>query len=128
VCVCADETGFFPQSALQPLRSSDRPCRSVLSGRRYASGDTWRVDACQSCACLDGQITCFSQTCPILSCNKSVLKKGHCCPICVSGQCADLLSSLVSKHVDDTQLHQGRWIFKCMASGINIYFVFGYPK
>jgi len=98
---CADETGFFPaDGALAPLRSANRGCRSAVTGRRYASGDTWRVDTCQSCACHAGQITCFAQTCPVLACAKSVLKKGHCCPICIAGRLWRLLALVVD-----------RWIF-----------------
>lgn len=82
----ADEDGYLPPSALSPLKTSHRSCRSASSGRRYASGDTWRVDACQSCTCRDGQIHCFSQTCPITPCKRPVLKKGHCCPICTSSK------------------------------------------
>jgi len=85
---CADDAGFFPNSAIQSVKPRNRPCRSTLTGQRYTSGDAWRVDMCQSCTCQNGQIICFSQTCPVLSCNKSVLKKGHCCPICISGQLA----------------------------------------
>lgn len=49
----------------------------------YTHGDTWRVSACQSCMCENGIVHCFSQTCPLLDCQNTVLKKGQCCPSCL---------------------------------------------
>ncbi len=73
----ADDSGVYL------IPHPKRHCQTA-EGSVYRSGDTWRVSACQSCACQDdGQIHCYSQTCPALSCNKSVLKKGQCCPYCL---------------------------------------------
>ena len=55
---------------------------TTSSGTKFTSGDSWRVNACQSCMCQDGQIHCFSQACPLLTCNRTILKKGQCCPYC----------------------------------------------
>uniref|UniRef100_A0A2C9K5C6 VWFC domain-containing protein n=1 Tax=Biomphalaria glabrata TaxID=6526 RepID=A0A2C9K5C6_BIOGL len=57
-------------------------CRSPTS-MMYKHGETWQSTPCQSCTCLDGQIICYNQVCPAVSCNKTVLKKGQCCPTCV---------------------------------------------
>ena len=66
---------------LIPSLGGGRHCTSH-SGSVFSDGDIWRVSACQSCTCRDGQIHCFYQTCPLLTCNKTMLKKGHCCPFC----------------------------------------------
>ncbi|CAL1543997.1 unnamed protein product [Lymnaea stagnalis] len=57
-------------------------CRSSTS-MMYKHGDVWRSTPCQSCTCQDGQIHCYSQMCPPINCNRTVLKKGQCCPTCV---------------------------------------------
>ncbi|ESO01937.1 hypothetical protein HELRODRAFT_161143 [Helobdella robusta] len=62
--------------------TKNRSCYSG-TGAKANHGDSWKVSSCQSCVCRDGSINCFSQTCPILGCSKTVLKKGHCCPSCV---------------------------------------------
>ncbi|XP_064623797.1 cysteine-rich motor neuron 1 protein-like isoform X2 [Lineus longissimus] len=60
---------------------TNQSCSSV-NGGSYRHGDTWRTNPCMSCTCRHGQIHCFSQTCPILKCNNTVLRKGQCCPYC----------------------------------------------
>ena len=69
---------------LVPLPSGRKNKNHCLSaaGVSYSSGDTWRVNGCQSCVCQNGQIHCFSQSCPLLTCNETQLKKGQCCPHC----------------------------------------------
>ena len=52
------------------------------SGTRLDHGDSWKVNACQSCTCTEGQIHCFHQSCPFLRCNKTIMKKGQCCAQC----------------------------------------------
>ncbi len=74
---------IFPEEdgIIFPPVKQNRMCTSS-SGTRFQSGDSWRVNACQSCKCEDGQIHCFSQACPLLTCNHTILKKGQCCPYC----------------------------------------------
>jgi len=52
------------------------------AGAHVSDGDSWRVSACQSCVCRTGQVHCYSQTCHLLTCNKTVMRKGQCCPAC----------------------------------------------
>lgn len=67
------------------LPISDVSARACVtnSGHVFAHHDTWRVTPCQSCVCRDGQIHCFAQTCPALSCGRTRRVKGQCCPKCV---------------------------------------------
>ena len=75
-----DDRSVVPSPGLVPGRG----CKS-LAGVNYSDGDVWRTNPCQSCACIDGQVHCFSQTCPILTCNETVIRKGQCCPVCQTG-------------------------------------------
>nr|XP_018911499.1 PREDICTED: BMP-binding endothelial regulator protein [Bemisia tabaci] len=57
-------------------------------GRTYQNGAVWQVDACKSCACMDGQVKCAQQTCPQLNTpcppnSKLIHDPGQCCPRCV---------------------------------------------
>ncbi|XP_062602927.1 cysteine-rich motor neuron 1 protein-like isoform X3 [Saccostrea cucullata] len=49
----------------------------------YSDGDVWKTNPCQSCTCRSGQVHCVSQVCPAVTCPKSVLRKGSCCPTCL---------------------------------------------
>lgn len=60
-----------------------RTCRSETGGYLYNDGDMWKTNPCQSCTCRNGQVHCFSQVCPTVTCSKSVLRKGSCCPTCL---------------------------------------------
>lgn len=70
---------------LAVLPISDVSARACVtkSGHVVAHHDTWRVTPCQSCVCRDGEIHCFSQTCPVLSCSRTRRVKGQCCSKCV---------------------------------------------
>ncbi|XP_056020805.1 cysteine-rich motor neuron 1 protein-like isoform X2 [Ostrea edulis] len=61
---------------------SKRTCRTD-TGYTYNDGDVWKSNPCQSCTCSSGQVHCFSQVCPSVTCSKSVLRKGSCCPTCL---------------------------------------------
>ncbi|XP_041351860.1 cysteine-rich motor neuron 1 protein-like [Gigantopelta aegis] len=61
---------------------SPRPCKTH-SGMSYKHDDVWKTNPCQSCTCRHGQIHCYSQMCPIVTCHKTVLTKGECCPSCL---------------------------------------------
>ncbi|KAK7488644.1 hypothetical protein BaRGS_00020097, partial [Batillaria attramentaria] len=60
----------------------ERPCKSA-TGVSWQHDQVWWAGPCQSCQCQGGQVTCYSQVCPPLNCNKTVLRKGQCCPTCV---------------------------------------------
>uniref|UniRef100_A0A8C3VXH4 Kielin cysteine rich BMP regulator n=1 Tax=Catagonus wagneri TaxID=51154 RepID=A0A8C3VXH4_9CETA len=55
-------------------------------GQQVASGEHWAVDACSTCSCAAGTVRCYSQRCPLLSCNPDeapALNPGSCCPRCL---------------------------------------------
>nr|XP_060489067.1 kielin/chordin-like protein isoform X8 [Panthera onca] len=55
-------------------------------GRAVASGERWAVDACTTCSCVAGTVSCQSQRCPPLSCGPDeapALSPGSCCPRCL---------------------------------------------
>ncbi len=74
----------------------------TYAGKTYPSGDTFAAgDGCNSCTCLDGNVTCSSQSCPDanpMSCEPSggcpsgpaCGGAGVCCGVgeaCVNGVC-----------------------------------------
>ncbi|KAK6181353.1 hypothetical protein SNE40_009225 [Patella caerulea] len=75
--VCRDVDGDPIIPVLTP-----RPCKTQ-SGMIHKHEAVWQKTPCQSCVCKHGQIHCYSQTCPILDCNKTFLRKGQCCPSCL---------------------------------------------
>ncbi|CAM9692441.1 unnamed protein product [Lampetra fluviatilis] len=56
-------------------------CRSA-SGAMFLAGEAWKRDACTSCACAAGEVTCHAPRCPPATCARPVLRKGQCCPYC----------------------------------------------
>ncbi|XP_059160282.1 cysteine-rich motor neuron 1 protein-like isoform X2 [Physella acuta] len=90
-----------PVICTHPVRASGECCATcpelnlTLSGMKgqgschsstsvtYQHGDVWQSDPCQSCVCRQGQIHCYSQVCPPLTCTRTVLVKSQCCPVCL---------------------------------------------
>ena len=62
-------------------QAGDETCMSP-EGQVYHTGQSWQTTPCQSCTCRGGEIHCYSQTCPQYKCDKPLVKKGQCCPIC----------------------------------------------
>ncbi|GFO17120.1 LOW QUALITY PROTEIN: cysteine-rich motor neuron 1 protein, partial [Plakobranchus ocellatus] len=60
-------------------------CKSS-TGMFYKGGEIWQPTPCQSCTCQNGQIQCYNQMCPPVNCNRTILKKGQCCPVCVESR------------------------------------------
>nr|CAD7396451.1 unnamed protein product [Timema poppensis] len=54
-------------------------------GMQHPDGATWRDGACNSCVCKAGKTKCFTETCPLVSCDRPVLIKNHCCSVCLDG-------------------------------------------
>ncbi|KAL5009108.1 hypothetical protein ScPMuIL_014689, partial [Solemya velum] len=77
--VCPDSNHDLPNLS----KPTPRPC-STENGALFKHLDVWRTGPCQSCTCRYGRIHCFSQMCPITICNKTVLLKGQCCPVCIA--------------------------------------------
>ena len=52
-----------------------------IPGLTFSPGQRW-VHDCQECECLHGEVDCWPQDCPALSC-QTELQPGSCCPSCV---------------------------------------------
>lgn len=65
------------------MNSSQQEYCITNDGDVLLAGDSWKANACTSCACNNGTIQCFSQSCPAASCRVPVLRKGQCCPHCL---------------------------------------------
>nr|CAD7197555.1 unnamed protein product [Timema douglasi] len=66
--------GEFPAIDTQETKSC---------GMQHPDGATWRDGACNSCVCKAGKTKCFTETCPLVSCDRPVLIKNHCCSVCL---------------------------------------------
>ncbi|XP_047300599.1 cysteine-rich motor neuron 1 protein isoform X9 [Homo sapiens] len=78
-----------PQCTDQPFRPSLSRNNSVPNyckndeGDIFLAAESWKPDVCTSCICIDSVISCFSESCPSVSCERPVLRKGQCCPYCI---------------------------------------------
>ncbi|KAF6102843.1 cysteine rich transmembrane BMP regulator 1 [Phyllostomus discolor] len=81
-----------PQCADAPLQPSAPHNDSVPSycknseGEIFLAAESWKPDVCTSCVCMNRVISCYSESCPSVSCERPVLRKGQCCPYCIGGQ------------------------------------------
>ncbi|XP_060735905.1 cysteine-rich motor neuron 1 protein [Tachysurus vachellii] len=57
-------------------------CRNE-EGDIFLAAESWKPNVCSSCVCVDGVISCFSESCPPVNCARPVLRKGQCCPYCL---------------------------------------------
>ncbi|XP_048209431.1 LOW QUALITY PROTEIN: peroxidasin homolog [Perognathus longimembris pacificus] len=53
------------------------------NGESHANSAKWKKDACTTCECRDGQVTCFVEACPPAPCPEPSRVEGACCPVCV---------------------------------------------
>ncbi|XP_032034390.1 cysteine-rich motor neuron 1 protein isoform X4 [Hylobates moloch] len=78
-----------PQCTDQPFRPALSRNNSVPNyckndeGDIFLAAESWKPDVCTSCICIDSVISCFSESCPSVSCERPVLRKGQCCPYCI---------------------------------------------
>ncbi|XP_023974438.1 cysteine-rich motor neuron 1 protein isoform X6 [Physeter macrocephalus] len=78
-----------PQCPDEPLQPSSSHNDSVPSyckndeGDIFLAAESWKPDVCTSCVCMDSIISCYSESCPSVSCERPVLRKGQCCPYCI---------------------------------------------
>ncbi|XP_058539008.1 cysteine-rich motor neuron 1 protein isoform X5 [Neofelis nebulosa] len=78
-----------PQCTDEPLQPSSSHNESVPSyckndeGDIFLAAESWKPDVCTSCVCMDSVISCYSESCPSVSCERPVLRKGQCCPYCI---------------------------------------------
>ncbi|XP_040586697.1 cysteine-rich motor neuron 1 protein isoform X4 [Mesocricetus auratus] len=78
-----------PQCTDEPLQPSTSHNESVPSyckndeGDIFLAAESWKPDVCTSCVCMDSVISCYSESCPSVTCERPVLRKGQCCPYCL---------------------------------------------
>eukprot|EP00118_Oscarella_pearsei_P011717 m.80451 g.80451 ORF g.80451 m.80451 type:complete len:2029 (+) comp36196_c0_seq4:124-6210(+) len=55
-----------------------------LEGTVFQEGARFRhpSDPCLNCQCLSGSVACEMETCSALSCRKTAVPEGECCPVC----------------------------------------------
>ncbi|KAM9330542.1 extracellular matrix organizing protein FRAS1 [Gastrophryne carolinensis] len=104
------------------LHQQHKDSPSDLTGvKHFMNGEKWKEDPCTECECQNGQVTCFSVSCP--SCPVGTLAvnvEGKCCPECKSERCdPDCLTCSQSvDHCDMCRddarlLQEGRCILSC---------------
>ncbi|XP_067098803.1 cysteine-rich motor neuron 1 protein isoform X2 [Osmerus mordax] len=76
---CPDEPSTPPAPGNGSVSSY---CRSE-EGDIFLAAESWKPNTCSSCVCVDGSISCFSESCPPVGCARPVLRKGQCCPYCL---------------------------------------------
>lgn len=77
---------IFPDEPLQPSSSHNGSVPSYCrndEGDIFLAAESWKPDVCTSCVCMDSVISCYSESCPSVSCERPVLRKGQCCPYCL---------------------------------------------
>lgn len=82
----ADLLFIFPDEPLQPSSSHNDSVPSYCKndeGDIFLAAESWKPDVCTSCVCMDSVISCYSESCPSVSCERPVLRKGQCCPYCI---------------------------------------------
>ncbi|XP_072922836.1 kielin/chordin-like protein [Hemitrygon akajei] len=81
-----------PGNCQHPAQDLSQCCSSCdgcnYNGQTFQNGDSVVIDACMSCVCLNGDISCAPVPCQTLSCKDVVQKPGSCCPECARG-CAN---------------------------------------
>lgn len=93
----------FPDEPLRPSSSHNDSVPSYCKndeGDIFLAAESWKPDVCTSCVCLDSVISCFSESCPSVSCERPVLRKGQCCPYCIGKTKLKIL------HLNQGPLHQ----------------------
>lgn len=53
-----------------------------LDGHVHREGDTWWLDECTRCVCMEGLALCNSAPCPAAPCTHPAKKPGQCCATC----------------------------------------------
>lgn len=62
----------------------------VFNKTTYQHDETWDMDSCRSCRCVNGRPNCAEMKCPDMQCGPNEMKKaipGQCCPKCVESKC-----------------------------------------
>ncbi|XP_038068738.1 zonadhesin-like isoform X3 [Patiria miniata] len=91
--VCTDQT--CPElTCPEPIQLDDICCprcpgelvykTCMDMDQTYSHQQEWRRDACTTCSCNDGIVTCNTENCPVLQCEggEPVAQEGQCCKVC----------------------------------------------
>ncbi|KAL7861975.1 hypothetical protein SRHO_G00134160, partial [Serrasalmus rhombeus] len=97
---CPDEPVTPPAPSNDSMPSY---CRNE-EGDIFLAAESWKPNVCSSCVCLDGVISCFSESCPPVNCARPVLRKGQCCPYCL-----DATPRAVCHFNGKTYVDEERW-------------------
>lgn len=52
------------------------------NGTLHLNNEKWKVNACKTCSCLNGQVECQTDICPEPACKNPKRVEGICCPVC----------------------------------------------
>ncbi|XP_060816792.1 BMP-binding endothelial regulator protein isoform X2 [Bombus pascuorum] len=60
----------------------------TYAGKTYGDGESWKLDSCKACACMQGKVRCAMPMCPPLDLpcppnSRLEHPEGQCCPRCV---------------------------------------------
>ncbi|XP_043798667.1 BMP-binding endothelial regulator protein [Apis laboriosa] len=60
----------------------------TYAGKTYGDGESWKLDSCKACACMQGKVRCAMPMCPPLNVpcppnSRLEHPEGQCCPHCV---------------------------------------------
>ncbi|XP_073483807.1 cysteine-rich motor neuron 1 protein isoform X1 [Aquarana catesbeiana] len=98
-----------PDESLQPSVPSNESLPSYCKneeGDIFLAAESWKPNVCTSCVCMDGKISCYTETCPPATCARPVLRKGQCCPYCIE----DTIPKKVVCHFNGkTYADEERW-------------------
>ncbi|NP_001163917.1 cysteine rich transmembrane BMP regulator 1 (chordin-like) L homeolog precursor [Xenopus laevis] len=98
-----------PDDSLQPSVPSNDSVPSYCKndeGDIFLAAESWKPNVCTSCVCMDGIISCYSESCPPVTCERPVLRKGQCCPYCIE----DTIPKKVVCHFNGkTYADEERW-------------------
>ncbi|PSN44046.1 hypothetical protein C0J52_26083 [Blattella germanica] len=72
---CCPQCPELPSS--MQITELEKSCES------HSHGSMWMENNCRSCICVDGKTSCFVQQCQNVACNRPVLAKHQCCPMCL---------------------------------------------
>ncbi|XP_059841600.1 cysteine-rich motor neuron 1 protein isoform X1 [Hypanus sabinus] len=98
-----------PDEPLQPAAPSNRSRPSYCKneeGDIFLEAESWKPNVCTSCICMEGSISCYSESCPAVTCPRPVLRKGQCCPYCIE---ETIPSKVVCHFNEKTYADEERW-------------------
>ncbi|XP_072436601.1 cysteine-rich motor neuron 1 protein [Chiloscyllium punctatum] len=98
-----------PDEPLQPMSPSNRSMPGYCKndeGDIFLAAESWKPNVCSSCICMEGVISCYSESCPAVTCARPVLRKGQCCPYCIE---ESIPSKVVCHFNEKTYADEERW-------------------